>query len=235
VNAPHWHGDAAREPLPDAIGQRFGPSHFNMHQNQAPMLGPMGHLSASPADSLSHGHDCLGPGMVSLCHAPQQMHADGGDMGFQGGGCAGCGSCGCGGVFSEEMQVDDGMGGGYGAECAPQLTAQGSELDVGTLQPQQGAPPRAACVPEPEEDGYSKFKESIVSFAKPLLRTPYERNEITKEGFKQILKKTADKVVSSYRKEGMPPPANSEIAPNQKAKIQRLVEDYIKFFKGQPS
>ena len=43
------------------------------------------------------------------------------------------------------------------------------------------------------EELYSKWKESIVAFAKPVLRGPYERNEINKEDFKQILRKTADK------------------------------------------
>ena len=40
-------------------------------------------------------------------------------------------------------------------------------------------------------------------------------------------------VVNSYRKEGLPPPANNEIAGNQRAKIQKLVEEYIKFTKAQ--
>ena len=79
------------------------------------------------------------------------------------------------------------------------------------------------------EELYNKWKESIVAFAKPILRGPYERNEITKDDFKQILKKTADKVIGSYRKEGIPPPANFEIVGSQRAKIQKLVEDYVAF------
>ena len=53
----------------------------------------------------------------------------------------------------------------------------------------------------------------------------YERAEITKEGFKVVLKKTADKVVNSYKKEGMPPPANNEIVGTQKAKIAQKFEE----------
>jgi len=87
-------------------------------------------------------------------------------------------------------------------------------------------------MPVEEEESFSKFKEAIVAFAKPLLRGPYERNEISKEGFKQVLKKTADKVVNSYKKEGLPPPPNNEILSNQRTKIQKLVEDYIKFTKA---
>jgi len=39
-------------------------------------------------------------------------------------------------------------------------------------------------------------------------------------------------VINSYRKEGLPPPANNEIQGTQRAKIQKLVEDYIKFTKA---
>ena len=102
------------------------------------------------------------------------------------------------------------------------------------------------------------------------MRGPYERNEITKEEFKQILKKTADKarspqpppspyararalwteleskrraccrrlraqVIGSYRKEGIPPPANFEIVGSQRVKIQKLVEDYVAFIRKRDS
>lgn len=35
-------------------------------------------------------------------------------------------------------------------------------------------------------------------------------------------------VVSSYKREGLPPPASVDIASNQKTKIQKLVEEYIR-------
>ena len=57
------------------------------------------------------------------------------------------------------------------------------------------------CGTSEHEELYNKWKEAIVAFAKPVLRGPYERNEITKEEFKQILKKTADKARSPQ-----PPP-----------------------------
>lgn len=65
----------------------------------------------------------------------------------------------------------------------------------------------------------------------PVSPGPYERNEISKDGFKLILKKTSEKVVKSYQREGLPPPANSDVAENQRKKIERLVEEYIKFTK----
>jgi len=58
---------------------------------------------------------------------------------------------------------------------------------------------------------------------------PYERNEISKDNFKLILKKVSDKVIKSYQREGMPPPLHSDIAENQKRKIERLVDEYVKF------
>lgn len=58
---------------------------------------------------------------------------------------------------------------------------------------------------------------------------PYERHEISKDGFKLILKKASEKVVKSYQREGLPPPTNSDIAESQRKKIERLVEEYIKF------
>jgi len=69
-----------------------------------------------------------------------------------------------------------------------------------------------------------------IAFVPPRVSPgPYERHEISKDGFKLILKKTSEKVVKSYQREGLPPPANSDIAENQRKKIERLVEEYVKF------
>ena len=73
----------------------------------------------------------------------------------------------------------------------------------------------------------------MIAFAKPLLRAPYERNEISKDAFKTILKKVAEKVVGSFRKEGIPPPPGGEqgMSAKQREKIGKLVEDYIEYTK----
>ena len=62
---------------------------------------------------------------------------------------------------------------------------------------------------------------------------PRERNEVSKESSEQIIRKVSDKVVSGYRKEGLPPPANGEVPAGQHAKIQKLVADYVKFYQAQ--
>jgi len=80
-------------------------------------------------------------------------------------------------------------------------------------------------------DAWAKFKEAVVNVAKPVLRQPFERNEITRDVFKQITKKAAEKVVSSFKKEGVPPPANNEIDAKQRGKIQKLVKEYLSLSK----
>ena len=112
-----------------------------------------------------------------------------------------------------------------------------------------------------DEEAFGKFKEAVVAFGKELLREPYERKLITKDVYKMILKKTAEKVrqslggnaplstpgsafrlipsgaldeappprsqvLSGFKKEGLPPPPGSEIAGSQRAKIQKLIQDY---------
>jgi hypothetical protein len=42
-------------------------------------------------------------------------------------------------------------------------------------------------------------------------------------------------VIGSYRKEGIPPPANFEIVGSQRVKIQKLVEDYVAFIRKRDS
>jgi hypothetical protein len=42
-------------------------------------------------------------------------------------------------------------------------------------------------------------------------------------------------VIGSYRKEGIPPPANFEIVGSQRVKIQQLVEDYVAFIRKRDS
>lgn len=97
--------------------------------------------------------------------------------------------------------------------------------------PASAAPRATSAPPADEEILWAKFKQAVVEFAKPLLRGPYERNEISKDGFKLILKKTAEKVVKSYQRESIPPPTDGDIAENQRKKIERLVEEYLKITK----
>mmetsp|Transcript_36494 Transcript_36494/g.109922 ORF Transcript_36494/g.109922 Transcript_36494/m.109922 type:complete len:169 (+) Transcript_36494:3-509(+) len=99
--------------------------------------------------------------------------------------------------------------------------------------PSRGAPaaPASGGSSASEDALWTRFRQAIVEFAKPLLRGPYERNEISKDGFRSVLKKTAEKVVKSFQREGLPPPANPDIAANQRAKITKLVEEYLKLAK----
>jgi len=158
-----------------------------------------------------------------------------GGCGYAGGG-GGCG--GGGGSWHGDWQgsrepegYHEGFREGYHDDRAP----PGHMQPAPEPQPQQWSPSAQAAADAgarasgEHEELYTQWKQAIVAFAKPVLRGPFERSEITKEEFKQILKKTADKVISSYRKEGVPPPANFEIVGNQRAKIQKLVEDYVSF------
>ena len=72
-----------------------------------------------------------------------------------------------------------------------------------------------------------------MNIAKPVLRVPYERGELTRETFKQILKKVADKVVLGYQKEAVPPPAPGGLQHDAKqiGKIERLTGEYIVLLK----
>ena len=72
----------------------------------------------------------------------------------------------------------------------------------------------------------------VVGVVKPALRVPYETGELNKETFKQVVKKTADKVLAGYRKEGLTPPSGEELAPSQRLKIEKLAVEYIKVVNG---
>jgi len=192
------------------------------------------------------GGNCCDAGMGCGCAGGGGCYGGGSACGS----CSGCSGCGCG--------YAGGGGGGGGGGGSWQGDWQGARepesyhegfhesfhddrAPPGHMQPapdpqQQWSPsaqaagdsggPRASSE---HEELYNQWKQAIVAFAKPVLRGPFERSEITKDEFKQILKKTADKVIGSYRKEGVPPPANFEIVGSQRAKIQKLVEDYVSF------
>ena len=86
--------------------------------------------------------------------------------------------------------------------------------------------------PSAEEEAFAKFKEAVVELAKPVLKEPFQTGSLSRDGFKQILKKVAEKVVASYKKEGVPPPADNVIDARQGAKITKLVQDYLGIFQG---
>jgi len=161
--------------------------------------------------------------------------------GGMGAGYSCCGAGGC--AYSAGKRHRDERRNESIASCAPgdqANLAPRSAYDAGWLPPAI-APPAVADPPAQATDAapgvtagtqdalWTKFRQAVVEFAKPLLRGPYERHEISKDGFKLILKKTSEKVVKSYQREGLPPPANSDIAENQRKKIERLVEEYVKF------
>jgi len=84
---------------------------------------------------------------------------------------------------------------------------------------------------EDDERAWAAFKEMVVSkVARPALKQPYEHGHISKDAFKQILKKVAEKVVGGYKKEGLLPP--SDLSATQRTKIEKLVNDYVALMKG---
>ena len=64
-----------------------------------------------------------------------------------------------------------------------------------------------------------------------MLRAPYENGEITRDSFKQIIKKVADKVVRGYQNEDLPPPDPDAIPEKQTSKIEKLARDYVAMHK----
>lgn len=82
------------------------------------------------------------------------------------------------------------------------------------------------------EDDWLRFKERVVEVAKPVLRVPYERGELTRDAFKQILRKVADKVIAGYKTEGVDPPHRlDDIEEKQVVKITKLANDYVGLLK----
>ena len=82
------------------------------------------------------------------------------------------------------------------------------------------------------EDQWAMFKEVVVGVAKPMLKEPWRSGDITKEVYKQVLKKTADKVVGGYRKEGLSPPRSDEdMTQSQRTKIEKLTLEYMEMLK----
>ena len=83
------------------------------------------------------------------------------------------------------------------------------------------------------EEEWARFKEVVVSVAKPVLKVGYDRGDVSKEVFKQVVKKTAEKVVGGYRKEGLTPPTAEDLAPSQRAKIEKLTNEYLALYQKQ--
>ena len=79
-------------------------------------------------------------------------------------------------------------------------------------------------------EAWARFKELVVAIARPILKAPYKNGDLSKESFTLIMKKTAEKVVSGYRKEGMRPPTAETLAPSQQSKIEKLAQEYVKIY-----
>ena len=72
---------------------------------------------------------------------------------------------------------------------------------------------------------WTAFKELLVTkVCKPALKAPYASGQLTKEGYKQVLKRCVEKVVGSYKTQGLPPPL--DLTASQKSKIEKLVGEY---------
>ena len=80
-------------------------------------------------------------------------------------------------------------------------------------------------------DEWARFKEEVIHIAKPALQLPFERGEISRDVFKQILRKVAEKVVKGYQLEGLPAPKPSELPAKQVGKIEKLAHEYVVLLK----
>ena len=61
------------------------------------------------------------------------------------------------------------------------------------------------------------------------MNRPYEARLISRDEYKGILKKVADKVVSGYRVHHRKPPPKLAIPDSTAASIKKLVDEYIEF------
>ena len=64
--------------------------------------------------------------------------------------------------------------------------------------------------------------------ASDSLAESFAKGGLTKDAYKQVLKRTAEKVVAGYRKEGVPAPTADELPPSQRSKIEKLALEYVK-------
>lgn len=96
----------------------------------------------------------------------------------------------------------------------------------------QALPPRAhirtahPCVARPAQN-------ALVECARPILNRAYEAKLISRDEYKAILRKVADKVVSGYRAQHTRAPARCAISDTQAAAIQKLVDDYVEYTRKQ--
>jgi len=84
---------------------------------------------------------------------------------------------------------------------------------------------------EARENEFRKWKNAVVDFARPFLNHAYSSKEITKDEYKTILKKVADKVVTSHRAKHARPPPKCSITDGQAAAIKKLIDEYVDFTK----
>lgn len=75
---------------------------------------------------------------------------------------------------------------------------------------------------------WNKFKEAIVALAKPILQAAYDNDEITRDAYKALMKKIADKVVAGYKAEGLEPPSHGQVPHDKVEGIEKLAAAYIK-------
>ena len=79
---------------------------------------------------------------------------------------------------------------------------------------------------------WNQFKEAVVALAKPILQAAYDNDEISREAFKAIMKRLADKVVSGYKKEGLPPPNHGQVPHDKMEGIEKLAHEYVRLSKS---
>jgi hypothetical protein len=76
-------------------------------------------------------------------------------------------------------------------------------------------------------------QNALVECARPMLNRAYEAKLISRDEYKAILRKVADKVVSGYRAQHARAPARCAISETQAAAIRKLVDDYVEYTRKQ--
>jgi hypothetical protein len=77
------------------------------------------------------------------------------------------------------------------------------------------------------------MQNAIVEHARPLLNPSYEAKLITRDEYKDILKKVAAKIIQGYRTQHTRPPARCAVPESQAAAIQRMIGEYVDYTRKQ--
>lgn len=93
--------------------------------------------------------------------------------------------------------------------------------------------PRARALRRPPAPARLSAQNAIVDFTRPFLNRPYEARLISRDEYKAILKKVADKVVAKYQQAHSRPPSKLAIPDSVAAAIKKLIDEYIDYTRKQ--